>query len=85
MPTVSGTSLRAEGKVSDEVDGAIRVLFILLNVLIAVLLEKTTRKTSRNSGLPPSQTGKDESTRRGGGKGPKPNLQTGDNLQKTVV
>ena len=101
MASVDGTSLREElddakariaalrrdGKVSDEVDAVVRVLFTLLNVLIAVLLERATRKTSRNSGLPPSQTGKDESARRagGGGKGPKPNLQTGDNLRKTVV
>ena len=101
MASVDGTSLREEledakariaalrkdGKVSDEVDAVVRVLFTLLNVLIAVLLERATRKTSRNSGLPPSQTGKDESARRAGGsgKGPKPNLQTGDNLRKTVV
>ncbi len=101
MPTVNGASLREElkdakariaalrrdGKVSDEVDAVIRVLFTLLNVLIAVLLERATRKTSRNSGLPPSQTGSDETARRAGGsgKGPKPNLQTGDNLRKTVV
>ena len=54
---------------------------------MAVFLEKTTRKTSRNSGLPPSQTEKDETARRDGssGKGAKPNLSTGDNLRKTTV
>ncbi len=54
------SALRAAGKVSEEVDFVIRVLFTLLSILIAVLLEKTTRKTSANSGLPPSQTDKDE-------------------------
>lgn len=71
MPTVNGMFLRekfddtkarvvalcAVGKVCDEVDAAFWVLFTLLNILIAVLLEKTTRKTSKNFGLPPSQTG----------------------------
>ena len=54
---------------------------------MAVFLEKTTPKTSANSGLPPSQTEKDETARRAvsSGKGPKPNLRTGDNLRKTVV
>ena len=102
MATVNGTSLREElddaqariaelrkdGKVSAEVDAVIRVLFTLLNILITVLLERTTRKTSRNSGLPPSQTESDETARRGGrdsGKGAKPNLETGDNLRRTVV
>ncbi|MXW86428.1 MAG: transposase [Boseongicola sp. SB0673_bin_14] len=102
MATVNGTSLREElddaeariaelrkdGKVTEEVDAVIRVLFTLLSVMITVLLERATRKTSRNSGLPPSQTESDETARRGGrdsGKGAKPNLQTGDNLRKTVV
>ncbi len=52
-------ALRAAGKVPKE--AVIRVFVILLDILIVVLLEKTTRKTSRNSGLPPSQTDKDES------------------------
>ena len=101
MATVNGTSLREElddaqariaelrkdGKVSAEVDAVIGVLFTLLNILITVLLERTTRKTSRNSGLPPSQTESDETARRAGssGKGAKPNLETGDNLRRTTV
>ncbi len=56
-------ALRKDGKVSEEVDAVIGVLFTLLGILITVLLEKTTRKTSRNSGLPPSQTEKDETAR----------------------
>ena len=57
--------------------------------LLAVFLEKTTPKTSRNSSLPPSQTDKDETARRTGkddsGKDAKPDKQTGDNLRKTTV
>ncbi len=50
-----------------------------------ILLEKTTRKTGANSGLAPSRTDKDERRKGASGKGPKPNLQTGDNLRKTVI
>ena len=100
MPTVNGALLREEfeaakariktlreaGKVSAEADAMFGILITLMSVLIAVLLEKTTRKTSANSGLPPSQTEKDETARRTGkgasGTGAKPNLQTGDNLRK---
>ena len=59
-------ALRKDGKVSEEVDAVIGVLFTLLGILIAVLLERTTRKTGKNSGLPPSQTEKDETARRAG-------------------
>ncbi len=80
-------ALRKDGKVSEEVDAVIGVLFTLLGILITVLLERTTRKGSRNSSLPPSQTDRDETARRAGssGKGAKPNPQTGDNLRKTTV
>ena len=99
MATVNGASLRAEfedakarvaalrrdGKVSEEVDAVIHVLSALLGILIAVLLERTTRKTSGNSSLPPSQMEDGDKTARRGGKGAKPNPQTGDNLRKTTV
>ncbi len=101
MPTVSGASLRAQmddcrarfdaikrtGEAGAETRALIDALFLLLDILVAAFLEKTTRKTSANSGLPPSQTEKDETARRAGssGKGAKPNLQTGDNLRKTTV
>ncbi len=79
--------LRADGKVSRDVDAAIRALVTLPGILITVLLEKTTRKGSRNSSLPPSQTDKDETGRRKGtsGKGAKQNRQTGAGLRKTTV
>ena len=102
MASVNGTSLREEveaakariatlrsaGKVSEEVDAVIGVLFTLLNLLITVLLEKTTPKTSGNSGIPPSQGEPDETVRRAGpddrGKGAKPKMQTGTHLRKTI-
>ncbi len=101
MASVNGTSVRQEvdvfqkqfqdlrkqGKVNQECEELFRGLLMLIKLLLTVLMEKITRKTSRNSGLPPSQTDKDESARRTGsnGKGPKPNQQTGDNLRTTTV
>ena len=75
-------ALRADGKVFRDVDAVIRTLVTLQSILITVLLKKTTRKGSRNSSLPPSQTDKDETARR---KGAKQNQQTGTGLRKTTV
>jgi transposase len=50
----------AEGQVSTELRTLFEALLMLFELLMAVFMEKTTPKTSRNSGLPPSQTGKDE-------------------------
>ncbi|WP_419906886.1 hypothetical protein [Hoeflea sp.] len=61
MASVNGTSLREEfdaarariaalrkaGRISDDVDAVIGVLCSLLGILIAIFLEKTTRKTAR--------------------------------------
>ncbi len=55
-------ALRASGKLSPEVDALFGLLFSLLDLLIVAFLEKTTRKDSANSGIPPSQTEKDETS-----------------------
>lgn len=51
---------------SKKMDAEIKMLFqsmlMLVNLLIAIFLEKTTKKTSKNSSKPPSQTEKDESS-----------------------
>ena len=78
--------LRRDGKVSPEVEAVIGVLFALLGILVAVFLEKTTAKTSRNSSLPPSPTPPDETTQRGGhGRGAKPNRQTSASRRQVTV
>ena len=38
-------------------------LLIVLNIIVAIFMEKKTRKNSTNSGIPPSQTEKDETAR----------------------
>ncbi len=67
----------AAGKVAEE--AVIRVLVILLDILIVVLLEKTTHEPElRSAAVTDGQE-------RAGSNGPKPNRQMGDNLRKTIV
>ncbi|MCO5761900.1 MAG: IS66 family transposase [Chromatiaceae bacterium] len=77
MASVNRASLRAEfaalkgqfaqhcaaGQVSAELRALVETLLMLFELLMAVFMEKTTPKTSRNSGLPPSQTSKDDPPR----------------------
>ncbi len=80
-------ALRKSGKVSPEADAVFRVLMPLLTLLLAVLLEKTTRKNSRNSSIPPSQVEQDETAQRASPakRAAKANDQTGPNLQKVTT
>lgn len=48
-------------KVSPELKVIVTGLIMLMEVVLAIFLEKTTKKTKDNSGKPPSQTEKDES------------------------
>ncbi len=52
--------LGAEGKITAESRALFEALLMLLQVLMAIFLEKTTPKTSANSSKPSSQTPKDE-------------------------
>jgi transposase-like protein len=63
------TRLGSEGKLSQEAQVLINGMIVLFELLIAVFLEKTTKKNSKNSSLPSSQTDKDETTPENGGKG----------------
>ncbi len=71
----SGQDRGAAGKVAEET--VIRVL--LLDIIIVVLLEKTTHEPElRSAAVTDGQE-------RAGSKGPKPNRQMGDNLRKTII
>lgn len=59
------SDLRASGKVSSESQALISTLLMLMELMVAVFLEKSTKKTSKNSSLPPSQTDADETTPKG--------------------
>ena len=52
----------ASGEVPASSAMLIKSLIMLLEMVFAIFLEKTTKKTSRNSNKPSSQTGKDESS-----------------------
>ncbi len=74
MGTMNKTSIREEiqrlkhdfeqlcsaGKVSPETRVVMNSLLVVVELILAVFLEKKTRKNSKNSSLPPSQTPKDE-------------------------
>ena len=53
--------LSAEGKVSAEIQAIMNSLFMIIELILAVFLERTTKKNNKNSSIPSSQTDKDES------------------------
>lgn len=77
MATMNKTSVRQEvnrlkqefeqlcsdGKVSPEIRVVINSLLVVVEVILSVFLEKQTRKNSKNSSLPSSQTSKDETAK----------------------
>lgn len=74
-------------KVSSESAMLIKSLIILLELVFSIFLEKTTRKTSRNSNKPSSQTGQDNtsiSKKGSNGKGKPEEVMSADN-SRTVV
>lgn len=88
MPSVNKQSLRqefdqlrmrfdnlsTEGKISPEASALIQAMVMLFELLIAVFMEKNTRKNNRNSSIPSSQTEKDTTAVTGtNGKGKKQN------------
>lgn len=48
-------------KINSEARVLFRSMLMLIDLLVAIFLEKSTKKTSKNSGKPPSQTEKDNS------------------------
>lgn len=54
--------LFSDKKISDEVRFLIKSMLMLINLLVAIFLEKTITKNSKNSSKPSSQTEKDESS-----------------------
>ncbi len=49
-------------KIDSETHLLIQGLFMLIKLIVAVFMEKQTKKTSKNSGIPPSQTNEDQSS-----------------------
>ena len=81
-------SLRKEGKISKEAYVVFITLCRLLDILMVIFLEKWTKKTSKNSSIPPSQTGKDETKktpRKPRDTSAARNLMTGENFETVTV
>ena len=53
-------TLQKEGKVSSEIQVLMNSMFMIVELILAIFLEKNTTKQSKNSSIPPSQTEKDE-------------------------
>lgn len=74
--------LLKEGKVSPECKALMSSFFTLFELVLSVLLERFTKKSSKNSSKPPSQTSKDKSALgRSGGKGKKERAQLASNTR----
>jgi len=54
--------IAANKKIDSEINMLMQSMFMLINLLIAIFLEKATKKNNKNSSKPSSQTEKDESS-----------------------
>ena len=75
MASLDKTSIRAEvsrlkadfeqlcvdGKITSESKTLMLSIFLIVELILSISLEKTTKKDNKNSSIPSSQTGKDES------------------------
>ncbi len=76
--------LCAEGKITCESQAIMTSLFLVVELILAIFLERTTKKDTTNSSIPSSQTGKDESALgRAGSKGKADNKAAAQN-RRTV-
>ena len=77
--------LSSKGKVSDELNILFQGLITLMELLVAIFLEKQTKKNPNNSSLPPSQTEEDNTVTDKGkgskGKGKDHNSKEADNTR----
>ena len=76
--------LAAQKKINSECFALMKLMFMLIELMIAMFLEKSLKKTSKNSSIPPSQTQKDNSslTQEGSnGKGKLERLATANNTR----
>ena len=82
-------AIKQKGEAGADIVALVNTLFLLVDILVAVFLEKTTPKTSRNSSLPSSRDGADEgkSAERSGsrGRGPKARHARSDNLRTVAT
>jgi transposase len=73
------------GKVPESSAMLINSLIMLLEMVFAIFMEKTTRKTSRNSSKPSSQTGNDKTSIGSKGKGKQHKPLVADNMRTVTT
>jgi transposase len=73
--------LSSEGKVNKECDALMRCMLIIMDLILSVFLEKLTKKNSKNSSIPSSQTNTDDTARGSKGKGKTENPATAENTR----
>ena len=84
-------AIKQHGEASADTLALINALFMLVDIVVAVFLERTTPKTSRNSGLPSSRDGTDDGQTHTEGKsgsrsrGPKARHARSDNLRTVTT
>ena len=83
-------ALRKTGKITKECQMLMQSMFMLVDIILVIFFEKKTKKDSKNSSIPPSQTDKDESAidQHGSkGKGKHENNETASNtrVKETVT
>ena len=54
--------LSSDGKVAPEVQAIMSSMLMIIDLILAIFMERTTKKNSANSSIPPSQTEKDNSS-----------------------
>ncbi len=54
--------LSADKKINSETKMLFQSMFMIINLILSIFLEKTTKKDNKNSSKPSSQTEKDESS-----------------------
>ena len=70
--------LSSAGKVNTEVSMLMSSMFMIIELILSIFLERTTRKGNKNSSIPSSQTSKDEtSSGQSGSQGKGKNLNKG--------
>jgi len=77
--------LSAEGKVSFEIQVIMNSLFMIIELILAIFLERSTKKDSKNSSKPSSQTEKDESALSHSGSNGKGKSENKDQTKNTRV
>jgi hypothetical protein len=77
--------LGSEGKVSSEIQAIMNSLFMIIELILAIFLERSTKKDNKNSSKPSSQTEKDESALSHSGSNGKGKSENKDQARNTRV